>query len=167
MQSFILQVIQLLAAGAAVNIVDEYGWSLLHMAAARGHQAVLEALILAGGDVEAVDVSDRTVLHEAADQGHATIVKVLLAAGVDKEKTDQLERTALHGAADDGHEGVVGNRLPYVYSLKYDYNVHMMIFESLYVTCKAGQRNASDMITPLPYPTADQIHAYSRWQFCS
>lgn len=98
-----MQVVALSAAGAPVDSVDEYGWSLLHMAAARGYWEDLEALILARGDVEAVDTSGRTVLHEAADQGHAAIVKVLLAAGVDKELTDQLERTALHGAADKGH----------------------------------------------------------------
>ena len=107
----LVQVVALLAAGAAVNIVDEYGWSLLHMAAARGHKAILEALILAGGMIEAVDASGRTVLHEAADQGFEPIVRVLLAAGVDKEKTDQLGRTALHGAADDGFEAVVFSRL--------------------------------------------------------
>lgn len=57
-----------------MGAVDEYGWSLLHMAAARGWQAVLEALMLAGGDVEAVDVSGRLVLHEAAGQRHAAIM---------------------------------------------------------------------------------------------
>ena len=116
-RKLLLQVTDLLAAKAAVNIVDEYGWSLLHMAAARGHQAILEALILAGGRTEAVDASRRTVLHEAADQGHESIVKVLLAAGVDKEKTDQMGRTALHGAADDGFEAVVVNKLPSVFAL--------------------------------------------------
>lgn len=146
-----MQVIALLAAGAAVNTVDEYEWSILHMAAARGHQGVLQALILAGADVDAVDASDRTVLHEAADQGHAAIVKVLLAAGVDKEKTDQLERTALHGAADDGHEEVVGNRLPHAFNLTiYVQCAHMMLSDDYGSTSILMQRIWLYQSTPFP-----------------
>jgi ankyrin repeat protein len=139
-----VQVIALLEAGAAVNIVDEYGWSLLHMAAARGHQEILEALILAGGDLEAVDASHRTVLHEAADQGHTTIVEVLLTAGADIEKTDQMMRTALHGAADDGHEAVVSNRLPSVRSLIPDTNARIMILKLPNSLGNAGRCNTCE-----------------------
>ena len=129
-KEWLLQVTALLAAGALVNIVDVYGWSLLHMAAARGHQAILEALILAGARIEAVDASGRTVLHEAADQGHENVSQVLLAAGVDKEKTDQMGRTALHGAADDGFEAVVLNRLPPLMHLGIGSNAHLLIWET-------------------------------------
>ncbi|CAE7747469.1 ANKRD44 [Symbiodinium sp. CCMP2592] len=79
--------------------------SLLHVAAMRGHQDMVQMLIhQRGADVERTNYAQQTSLHAACDGNHANIVVDLLAAGADADKRDALRQTPLHRAA---HVGAV------------------------------------------------------------
>ncbi|CDW84796.1 ankyrin repeat [Stylonychia lemnae] len=72
--------------------------SPLHIAAAEGHQSMVEYLINKGARIDARDKLLRTPLHLACQSGHATVVKVLLDNNADPYEKDQSGRTAMHYA---------------------------------------------------------------------
>ena len=67
-----------LLRGADPNVWDHRGRSCLHLAAIRGSEAILRALLEAGGDVNAGDCHGNTPLHCC---GHQETVNVLLEYG--------------------------------------------------------------------------------------
>ena len=75
-----------------------YAWTLLHVAAQRGHLGVVNLLLDRGLDVNTLETGDHTTaLHWAAAAGHVDVVRRLLDAGVDP---------AGHG--DDHELGAIG-----------------------------------------------------------
>jgi ankyrin repeat protein len=61
-----------------------YGWTLLHLAAQRGHLDIVNLLLDRGLDVNTLENGDQTTaLHWAAAAGHVAVVRRLLEAGVD------------------------------------------------------------------------------------
>jgi len=91
-----------LAAGAKVNVRDEFGWTPLHRTAAHGTTDTIAALIEAGADMEARDRSGWTPLHRTAAHGTADTIAALIEAGADMEARDRSGRTPLHIAAEYG-----------------------------------------------------------------
>ncbi|CAL1139465.1 unnamed protein product [Cladocopium goreaui] len=65
--------------------VNTDGMGPLHLAAAKGHLEVVEALLAAGASVEAKDGNGSGPLHFAAFKGHLEVVEALLAAGASVE----------------------------------------------------------------------------------
>ena len=62
-----------------VNQIDNNGWTLLHLAASRGKERVLNLLLEKGGDALARDhVGGFTALHYAAMHGRTRIARLLL-----------------------------------------------------------------------------------------
>jgi hypothetical protein len=57
------------------------GTTLAHVAAMRGHDAVLRTLVEAGADAARAASDGATPLHKAASAGHLAAVELLLAAG--------------------------------------------------------------------------------------
>jgi len=88
----------------AVNMPVQFDQgSLLHVAAMRGHQDMVQMLVhQRGADVERTNYSQQTSLHAACDGNFANIVVDLLAAGADADKRDALRQTALHRACHSG-----------------------------------------------------------------
>lgn len=82
----------------------------LHIAASRGHAAVLRVLIDAGIEVDARNENSCTALHWAARRSaNVEIVKMLIAAGADVNAQDTMwGDTPLHDAADNGNDEIVG-----------------------------------------------------------
>ena len=75
-----------------------YAWSLLHVAAHRGHAAVVELLLGRGLDVNTRERGDNTyAIHWAAAAGHGYVVRQLIDAGAD-----------VIGAGDDHGLEVIG-----------------------------------------------------------
>ena len=65
------------------------GSTALHLAARRGHRAVVEALLDARAEVDALETaSGTTALHWAAEVGHPAVVEVLVARGAALEARD-------------------------------------------------------------------------------
>lgn len=89
----------LIAAGANIHCMDDYGKTPLHWAAEYDrnpeHSAEATAhLLRAGADVHSKDKAARTPLHYATRAGHPNVVKMLIDAGADPEAPDRTFRTA-------------------------------------------------------------------------
>ena len=76
------------AAGRGmIDLVDEHGWTAVHLAARQGHVDVLRLLVSAGstgpwaGQLTAKTASGWTALHLAARYGHAGAIRALVALG--------------------------------------------------------------------------------------
>jgi ankyrin repeat protein len=97
----------LLAVGANVNGRNRFGEMPLHVAAIRGHRAILELLIDEGADVNAENKRGLTPLHAAAWGGHKEIVNMLIAEDADVNARDEYGVSALHVAALAGRKDTV------------------------------------------------------------
>ena len=103
----------LLAAGAAVDAVDNEGNTPLLLAAGSTWQfvrpplrssyspAAIAALATAGADVEARDQAGFTAMHRASLAGATAAIAALLEAGADPRARDSGERTPLQVAFDE------------------------------------------------------------------
>ncbi|MBA3954639.1 ankyrin repeat domain-containing protein [Candidatus Dependentiae bacterium] len=96
----ILQVKQLIDAGANVNTSDDSGYMPLHKAVQQGHSGIIKVLLDAGCNVNAVvkNVTRNTALHIAVNYDHKESVKLLLEAHVNVNITNTFNETALHAA---------------------------------------------------------------------
>ena len=82
----------LLERGAdASSTVHSHGMTPLHLAAAGGHEAIVDVLLEAGAPLEVVDTYERTAAGWAARRGHAYLAKRLEPAAAPRA----------HGARDD------------------------------------------------------------------
>ena len=96
-----------LAAGIDVNAHYEDGHTVLYMAAAAGHPAVVEVLLEMGANVHAKNDRGSTAFLPAASGGHLAVVEVLLENGADVDATNNHGLTALILAAAGDHLAVV------------------------------------------------------------
>ena len=83
------------------------GQSIVQLADAGKHEAVIQHL---QQDPEQVRMADRdglTALHQVARKGNSLLAKDLLRYGADVKATDQWGMTPLHRAAAKGHAAVV------------------------------------------------------------
>ena len=76
-------------------------------ASAKGHAAIVEALIQAGADVDKALNNGTTALIWASEKGHAVIVEALIQAGADIDKADSNGNTALMFASEAGLGAIV------------------------------------------------------------
>ena len=98
----------LLDAGADVNAADTEGGRPLHLAARKGHAAMVQLLLAAGAEVEAVSREGeerRCGLQRQA--GHVEVMRVLLAAGAAVDRASRLGITPLMAAAQNGQLSVL------------------------------------------------------------
>ena len=89
------------------GVVSAAHGSPLHIAAAKGHEAAVQAQIESGADVNKVVVNGVTPLFIAAGAGHVEAVRVLIEAGADINKVADDGATPLYMAVQFGHEVVL------------------------------------------------------------
>ena len=83
-------------AGADINKVDDYGRTLLHVAALADYPEMVRFLIENGAKVHARTAGeDQTPLYYAAKNEAVQCVKILLAYGADIDARDYKKRTPL------------------------------------------------------------------------
>ncbi|KNC87629.1 hypothetical protein SARC_00260 [Sphaeroforma arctica JP610] len=70
-------VIHLLENGFNVNETDDWGYSLLHYAASKGHQEMCLILLQRGADIRLVDQDSRTPRSAALENGENQIVDLI------------------------------------------------------------------------------------------
>ena len=85
-----LEVAELLARGANVNVRDHKGKSALHRAAQAGFLKTLPVLMDAGADLEAADDRGETPLFDAVRAGRVDMAKQILSLGADISHVNQL-----------------------------------------------------------------------------
>ncbi len=78
-----IEVIRLVTHGADVNASNKYGDTVLHLAAGKGHAAIVEYLVIQGANVNKSNNVDSTPLYWAARNGHAAIVRFLVSHGAE------------------------------------------------------------------------------------
>ncbi|KAG4414362.1 hypothetical protein IFR04_012499 [Cadophora malorum] len=88
----------------ARNLIDS---TPLHLAADKGHLAVVRLLLDCGASVDTLTASNYTPLHLAADKGHLAVVRLLLDCGASVDTLTASNHTPLHLAANKGHLAVV------------------------------------------------------------
>merc|ERR1711865_106174 len=79
---------------ASVNWKNNFGWTALHAAAARGCIEVVMQLLEHGADVNIKNNTVNTPLHVAAESGHTDVCHVLVQAGADVLITNKLHQKA-------------------------------------------------------------------------
>lgn len=75
----------LIENGAEVYIVDEYGNTILHLAAQYGHASLISFGLSHCVNVNAINVAGETPLHVAIEHDFVEIVDMLVRAGADME----------------------------------------------------------------------------------
>nr|XP_003467488.1 ankyrin repeat domain-containing protein 6 isoform X4 [Cavia porcellus] len=91
-------VVQLINKGAKVA-VTKHGRTPLHLAANKGHLAVVQVLLKAGCDLDVQDDGDQTALHRATVVGNTEIIAALIQEGCALDRQDKDGNTALHEAS--------------------------------------------------------------------
>lgn len=125
----------LLAAGAAIDAVDERGFTALFYGCYnpdedRGHPEVVELLLGAGADKEAkIGFGVRPLMY-AAGNGEAGVVQALLRGGADPLARNEVGRTALMMVKDRDYVDVI--------------NI-LHEAEAMLEVAGCGSRNAPDM----------------------
>ncbi|KAM8832900.1 ankyrin repeat domain-containing protein 6b isoform 1-T2 [Spinachia spinachia] len=88
-------VVQLINKGARVA-VTKYGRSPLHLAAYKGHIAVVRILLKAGCDLDIQDDGEQTALQRAAAVGNGDVISALIQEGCALDRRDKDGNAALH-----------------------------------------------------------------------
>ena len=91
----------------AVESSDDYGTTLLHVAARNGHRDVAKVLIDSGAPVDTMDKSGTTALHVAAKNGYERVIEVLVNAGATVDTEDMYGWTPLSSALLKDYSNVV------------------------------------------------------------
>jgi uncharacterized protein len=81
----LLSLRQALDGGVNPSLSNEYGWTLLMLAALAGNSQIGHLLISRGADLDRINRFEETALSLAAHKGHVPFVKILLAKGARKE----------------------------------------------------------------------------------
>jgi ankyrin repeat protein len=97
------EALQMIGSGAAVNERDQMGYTPLHLAAIRGNQTIVEALLDQGADINARDFYGRTPFMLALREGHVEMARFFLESGVSLE-TNYTLTNPLFDAVTGGSE---------------------------------------------------------------
>jgi cytohesin len=112
----------LVAAGAAVDALDDEGQTPLHQSAANGAEDAVSALLAAGAKVDVIDRAGMTALHyvllrsniRGAAKGAEALAKMLLDAGADPDLAPgpYAEGFVRFPQMSDSYEAFIGGKAP-------------------------------------------------------
>ena len=95
------EIINIINYGAAVNTKDDYGQTVLILAARWGNAETINVLIKGGADVNAKSKDGTTALMIAADWGRAEIINILIDAGADVKIKNYFGKMAVDYAREE------------------------------------------------------------------
>jgi len=93
------------AAGADLNVQDDYGWTALRYAVRQGNAEAATTLLEAGANADLGSKSGRTPLMSAASNGLSDMVELLIKSGAETGTKDGNGETALDLAMRGGEAG--------------------------------------------------------------
>lgn len=96
--------LELMKRGARTDFPDEFGWTPLHEACAKGHADLVDQFLATKPNLEGVSKKLETALHLATRKGFLTIVTALVKAGANHQTRNRNGDTPLH-------VGASGNRV--------------------------------------------------------
>ena len=98
--------------GAPINKLNFMGKTPLFYASSRGHEQVVDTLLMANAEVNAKNDIHGSALHAAVSQGHFGVVSMLVNLwGAEVNAKDGQGNTPLFNAIDSGHTDVVATLL--------------------------------------------------------
>ncbi len=95
-----------LEAGMSPDVRNQWGATLLHLAALNGNVPMVRLLLDYGADPNARQSQGATPLHLAAHEGHLEVVRLLLERGADPTIRHKGGETPLQVALRRGHKKV-------------------------------------------------------------
>lgn len=90
-----------------LELADNRGRTLLHVAAEKGHADIAAHLLGEGADPDSTDENKARPLHKAAAANHMAIAEHLVASGAHVNRRDNDGQSALHVAAREGAMAVL------------------------------------------------------------
>lgn len=105
-QKAITQACQYADKDTILNLQEDYGYTPLHIAVAKGHVKLIKFLLAQGANTQHKAHNGYTALHTAAAHDHAHIAQLLIEHGANKNAQDNFCYTPLHIAAACGHTHV-------------------------------------------------------------
>src|SRR5258705_13700323 len=99
-------IVQSAGLGEIVEVRNGYGDAGIHIAARRGHQAIVSYLLCLGWPLDQKGLGDMTPLHWAARQGHLATCTALIRGGAQLMPKDEIGRTPQNMAVAKGHVAV-------------------------------------------------------------
>ena len=125
----------LIAAGADIDLGNQYEKTPLYMASLQGHVDVVSVLLEHGADINKASPNDgRSPFFAAADQGNVEVVRILAERGADINKADNIGRTPLHVAIQHRHVDIVRILVEKGVDMdKIDYNGYIPLITALKV----------------------------------
>ncbi|KAI3738441.1 hypothetical protein L2E82_28473 [Cichorium intybus] len=97
---------RLLEGGAAINGVDQHGWTVLHRASFKGHTDVVRVLIEKGVNIDARDEDGYTAMHCAVESGNVDVLELLVKKGADVKARTNKGVTAMQIADSLNYAGI-------------------------------------------------------------
>ncbi|KAL2047280.1 hypothetical protein N7G274_001299 [Stereocaulon virgatum] len=90
-----------------INMSTREGWTAVHLAASKGHEAIVALLLERGATLQVSGDTTYTALQIAAEYGHLATVKILLAAGASLSGGSERISSILGRIRANGHHIIV------------------------------------------------------------
>jgi ankyrin repeat protein len=127
-----------------VNVENNEGETLLHLAASQGYKGIVELLINRGADIHARNQHD-FVIHQAVSSNNLAIVDLLLGRGANINAVDNEGDTPLEWASEKNSDGLTMMRL----LLERGADINQVNHEgntALHLCAQNGQRAALELL---------------------
>jgi TonB family protein len=98
---------KLLSQNVNINEKDDFGWTALFYAVARGDKNIVKALLDKGADLNAADDEQYTPLMRATAYNHLSIVKLLIERKAEVNRKDVDDDTAMIIATRNKHKKII------------------------------------------------------------
>ena len=152
---------------ADLNVKTWGGWAAVHLAASKGHDAIVGFLLEKGATLQLTGATQCTTLQIAAEYGHLATVRILLAAGAKVYEETESIGSLLARIEQNGHHSITNLLLWHTFISKVagsgrNWPLLSLATKSRHTTVrdairkKQVQRRPPPRITPTRHPLQDR-----------
>ena len=152
---------------ADLNTKTWEGWAAVHLAASKGHDAIVGFLLEKGAALQLSGDTQCTAVQIAAESGHLATVRLLLAAGAKVDEKTESIGTLLARIEQNGHHSITNLLLWHIFISKVagscrNWPLLSLATKSRHTTVRDAirkkhvQRRPPPRITPTRYPLQDR-----------